>query len=269
MSKCEMKGNIPNPIAGTEYVIETDLIVSAIGQYGNFENGLEELNNGRGFIDADAYYRMKGREGHFVAGDIIRPHLLTTAIGQGSVVADTIDRYLQQSEVVKRPKVDVHHFNLLAKLNEAQLSPERFDASQGDLRGTASAKYAVHNFEDRSASEVISYEQLFLGHFAYTPRQHREYIQVSAEEVLGHFDERMIGLEKEAAVDEAKRCMSCGMCFECDNCVVFCPQDAVQKTPKKEATTGRYVYTDYARCIGCHICSDVCPTGYIAMGLGE
>ena len=63
--------------------------------------------------------------------------------------------------------------------------------------------------------------------------------------------------------------MSCGLCFECDNCVIFCPQDAVYRVPKKEATTGRYVATDYARCIGCHICSDVCPTGYIKMGLGE
>ncbi len=38
---------------------------------------------------------------------------------------------------------------------------------------------------------------------------------------------------------------------------------------KAQAITGRYVYTDYARCIGCHICADVCPTGYIKMGLGE
>jgi glutamate synthase (NADPH/NADH) small chain len=29
------------------------------------------------------------------------------------------------------------------------------------------------------------------------------------------------------------------------------------------------VDTDYSRCIGCHICADVCPTGYIQMGLGE
>ena len=33
--------------------------------------------------------------------------------------------------------------------------------------------------------------------------------------------------------------------------------------------TGRYVDTDYAKCIGCHICADVCPSGYIQMGLGE
>jgi Pyruvate/2-oxoacid:ferredoxin oxidoreductase delta subunit len=50
---------------------------------------------------------------------------------------------------------------------------------------------------------------------------------------------------------------------------VYCPQTAVKRVPKKEATMGRYVYTDYDRCIGCHICADVCPTGYIQMGLGE
>ena len=41
------------------------------------------------------------------------------------------------------------------------------------------------------------------------------------------------------------------------------------RVKKTEATTGRYVATDYTKCIGCHICADVCPTGYIQMGLGE
>jgi len=62
--------------------------------------------------------------------------------------------------------------------------------------------------------------------------------------------------------------MSCGMCFECGNCVIYCPQDAVKRTAAADATMGRYVYTDYDRCIGCHICAEVCPTGYINMGMG-
>jgi len=268
MCQCKMDGMRPIPIEGTEYVIETDLVVSAIGQYGDLTQGLEGLNNGRGFIDTDAFYQVKGRKGHFAAGDIIRPHLLTTAIGQASIAADSIDHYLKHDQLVKRPKVDVHHFNLLAKLKEAHLEPEPFKAV-GDMRGTSSAKFAVHNYEDRSAMEVIAPVALFLGHFGFTPRLHRQSIHVTAEEVLGHFSERMVGLNPEEAITEAKRCMSCGMCFECDNCVVFCPQAAVVRTPKKEATTGRYVYTDYGRCIGCHICADVCPTGYINMGMGE
>lgn len=270
MAKCTVDNKgIPTAIPGTEYLLETDIIVSAVGQYGDLQ-GLEELNNGRGFIQADPFYQVKGRPGHFAAGDIIRPHLLTTAIGHGAIVSETIDRYLRQTDQSKRPKVDVHHFSLLSKLQETKLAPEPFiPEKQADLRGTSLAKYAVHNYEDRAAAEVISPSALFLGHFSHMVRHLRQELHVSAEEVLGHFDERMMGLSENETIAEAKRCMSCGLCFECDNCVVFCPQEAVKRTPKKESTTGRYVYTEYSRCIGCHICADVCPTGYINMGLGE
>ena len=92
---------------------------------------------------------------------------------------------------------------------------------------------------------------------------------LSAEQALGNFEERLDVLDEKRAVTEAKRCMSCGMCFECDNCVVYCPQTAVFRVKKDKSTTGRYVDTDYMKCIGCHICADVCPTGYIQMGMGE
>ena len=231
---------------GTEMDIEADLIVSAIGQTGDLR-GMEELDNGKGLI-----------------------------------AADSIDRYLSAKEMAKRPKIDVHHFNLLDKLREVNLEPKPFmPVAEPDLReidrgvrGTAlSGKgvggFAVHNFEDRGAAEISQSSELFLGHVPYQERIKRTEIGPSAEEVLGHFAERMVGLNDKQAVDEAKRCMSCGMCFECDNCVIYCPQIAVKRTPKSEATMGRYVYTDYDLCIGCHICADVCPTGYIKMGMGD
>jgi NADPH-dependent glutamate synthase beta subunit-like oxidoreductase len=266
---CKLENGRPVPLEGAEpKIIEADLVVSAIGQGGDM-TGLEALDNGRGLMDADKFYQVPGKAGHFVAGDIIRPHLLTTAIGQASIAADSIDHYLKQEELAKRPKVDVHHFDLLRKMEEAHLAPEHFDAHQGDMRGTSDANYAVHNYDDRSSQEIIPADELFLGHFAYTPRVKRREEVPTADEVLGHFKERLIALDEREAITEAKRCMSCGMCFECDNCVIFCPQDAVFRVAKDKATTGRYVDTDYARCIGCHICSDVCPTGYIKMGLGE
>jgi len=270
MAKCEMKDGRPNPVEGTEYDIECDLIVAAIGQGGDLTEGLETLNNGRGLIDADAFYQVPGRKGHFVAGDIIRPHLLTTAIGQASIASESIDHYLKHEDQKKRPKVDVHHFELLKKLQETNHAPDPFKVgTEDDLRGTDHAKYAVHNYEDRSSSEIISSDRLFLAHFPYTPRNKRLTKGPSAEEVLGHFEERGIGLTHDQAVDEAERCMSCGMCFECDNCVIYCPQDAIFRVKKDQATTGRYVDTDYDKCIGCHICSDVCPTGYIDMAMGD
>ena len=265
---CTMDGNTPVPVEGTERVLEADIIVAAIGQGGDM-NGLEDFDNGRGLIDTDKYYQVAGKPKHFAIGDIVRPHLLTTAIGHASVAAESIDAFLKHVEQKKRPKVDVHHFDLEAKMAEAGLSPEHFDSSEGDMRGTGESNWAVHNYEDRSFANIIGADELFLGHFSNTPRILRSEDVPSADDVLGHFHERMKGLEEAQAQEESKRCMSCGMCFECDNCVIFCPQDAVFRVKPAERTTGRYVATDYGKCVGCHICADVCPTGYIKMGLGE
>ncbi|MDZ7662868.1 NAD(P)-binding protein [Thiohalophilus sp.] len=262
----KMEDDGKTPIEGSEYDIELDLLVSAIGQGGKLE-GFEDLGNDRGFIDADQHYQVPNKPGHFVAGDIVRPHLLTTAIGQASIAVESIDHYLKAENLGKRPKVDKHHFNLLSKLREAGLEPE--DYTHESEWGTAGAEWAVHNYEDRSAHEIIPADELFLGHFKYTPRLKRQEDVPSAGDVLGHFQERMKGLSDEQAREEADRCMSCGMCFECDNCVIYCPQDAVYRVPKDQHTMGRYVATDYSRCIGCHICADVCPTGYIDMAMGN
>ena len=268
---CKFENNAPVAVeGGKEHIVECDMIVSAIGQFGDLE-GVEDMDNGRALIDADKFYQVPGKAGHFVAGDIVRPHLLTTAIGQGSVVAETIKQYLDHQTFAKRPKVDVHHFDLMQKLEEANLAPKPYDPNlpADEQRGTCFSDYAIHNFQDRSAQEIITTDKMFLGHFEGVARNLREEDVPSSDEVLGHFTERMKGLPEEKAVAEANRCMSCGMCFECDNCVIFCPQDAVFRVKKDQHTTGRYVDTDYTRCIGCHICADVCPTGYIDMGMGE
>ena len=251
---------------GTEYDIPADLIVSAIGQAVDF-TGLEQFNNGKGLMNADKNYQVPNKKGFFVGGDVLRPHLLTTAIGHGAIAADGIDRYLAQEELEKRPKIDVHTFDLQRKMLEKGLPIEEYHHKP--TWGTDSAQFAVHNFEDRSHKYVIPSNELFLGHFLFTPRNKRNVIQLDAEQALGNFEDRLGVLNEQEAVAEAKRCMSCGLCFECDNCVVYCPQLAVYKVKKNQSTTGRYVDTYYDRCIGCHICADVCPTGYIKMGMGE
>ena len=270
VAECEMEDNVPKPVKGTEKRIEADLIVSAIGQTPDID-GLEDMGNEKGFFEVDNFYRHKTKEGHFVAGDIIRPHLLTTAIGQGSIAADSIKSYFENNDFKSRPKVDVHHFNLLEKLRETDLNPDEYKASDmpDELRGSDQNTAVVHNFEDRSAHEVIPSTELFLGHFKHEDRVKRGEAVPQGDDVIDNFEDRIIGLTEEEAIKEASRCMSCGMCFECDNCVIYCPQDAVFRVKKDQSTMGRYVDTDYDKCIGCHICADVCPTGYIKMGLGE
>jgi Pyruvate/2-oxoacid:ferredoxin oxidoreductase delta subunit len=267
MCECTMKGMVPQANEGTEFEIECDMVISAIGQMGDLSGGLASLDGGKGFMNIDQTFKVKGKEKHFAGGDIVRPHLLTTAIGHGRIAAETMDYYLAGSPVDKRPKVDVHHFNLLNELHQRGLDPAEYDHQQ--KRGTSEGKFAIHNYEDRSTTQIIPHGDLFKGHFPYEARTQRHEIHIDADRVLGNFEERITPITEEQAKREGERCMSCGMCFECDNCVIFCPQTAVKRVPKKDRAVGRYVYTEYSMCVGCHICQDVCPTGYIQMGLGE
>ncbi|BAU58374.1 protein similar to glutamate synthase [NADPH [Halorhodospira halochloris] len=265
-AQCQIDKGQPQPIDGTEFTIEADLIIAAIGQKGNLQ-GVEELDNGHGFIDAGKNYQVPGRPGHFVAGDIIRPHLLTTAVGQAASAVHSLDAYLRHGEPARLPKINVHHFNLLEELRHAEREPEPYDSAS--TRGTDTAAFAVHNYEDRGHAEVIRHDRLYLGYFKPGQRAVRERREIDEEQVIGDFNERLQPLPAEQAQGEAKRCMSCGLCFECDNCVAYCPQSAVKRFPKAQRSVGRYVFTDYSSCVGCHICRDVCPTGFIEMGLGE
>jgi NADPH-dependent glutamate synthase beta subunit-like oxidoreductase len=64
------------------------------------------------------------------------------------------------------------------------------------------------------------------------------------------FAEVVGGLDAETALYEARRCLSCGTCFACDNCFGVCPDNAVIKLEP----AGSYVYEvdlDSARAVAC------------------
>ncbi|MHB1753766.1 MAG: NAD(P)-binding protein [Acidiferrobacter sp.] len=243
-------------VPGDEIEIPADLVVFAIGQVADM-TGLEALDNGRHAIAAGPGLQVLGHPKHFVGGDIITPHLLATAIGHATVAADGIDALLKGQAVARRPHIDKRHFDIREGLPTRALPVD----------GKVTSPAFVHNFEDRAHREVIKSDALFLAHFSTTPRLARTERRLA--EIFTEGGTRIMPLDEAQAVAEAKRCMSCGLCLECDNCVVFCPQVAVKKVPRDQKALGYYVTTDYTRCIGCHICADVCPAGYIQMGLGE
>ncbi len=74
------------------------------------------------------------------------------------------------------------------------------------------------------------------------------------------FEEVTLGLDRQAAVFEAGRCLSCGNCFECDGCYGSCPESAVIKLGRGQ----RYRY-DYDKCTGCAVCYEQCPCNAIEM----
>jgi len=250
---------------GSEYDIPCDLIIAAMGQSVEW-NDMAGLKNAKNLANIDKAFQATGTPGVFIGGDAVYPDLLTTAIGHGRIAAEGIDDYVSGRPVEMRPKVDKSLFDLSRKMAEIGI---KIQESHEPLWGTDVSNIAIHNYDNRSDRAVVKPEDLYLGHFPYAPRKVREMKQIDTSNVIGNNDERIIALTEAQAQAEATRCMSCGQCFECDNCIVYCPQGAVFKVSKAKSTMGRYVDTDYNKCIGCLICADVCPSGYIQMGLGD
>jgi glutamate synthase (NADPH/NADH) small chain len=86
-------------IAGTEFTLDADLVLLAMGFTGPVKNGMiEQLGvglDGRGNVAADANY-MSSVPGVFAAGDMRRGQsLVVWAIAEGRKAAEGIDRYLR------------------------------------------------------------------------------------------------------------------------------------------------------------------------------
>lgn len=68
-------------------------------------------------------------------------------------------------------------------------------------------------------------------------------------------------LSSEQACREATRCMSCGLCFGCQQCFMYC--NAAGFTRFAETEPGHYYAMALEACEGCGKCIELCPCGYL------
>ena len=129
--------------------------------------------------------------------------------------------------------------------------------------GKAAARHIDAYLEQTSFAtapkhETATFDKLHVWYFADAPKQSQP--EQPVEDRTATFTEVVGGFDPAAAVYEAKRCLSCGNCFECDGCLGACPEDAVIKL----GTGNRYRF-DYDRCTGCGACFEQCPVHAIEM----
>jgi NADPH-dependent glutamate synthase beta subunit-like oxidoreductase len=118
------------------------------------------------------------------------------------------------------------------------------------LRGSARRAAEKH--------EIASFEMLHLPIYSDAVASRQRTLPV-AERTAG-FAEVQAGLNDYEATYEAKRCLSCGNCYECDQCYAACPEQAIEKLGPGR----RYRYR-YDRCTGCAVCFETCPCHAIEM----
>lgn len=71
------------------------------------------------------------------------------------------------------------------------------------------------------------------------------------------------GYEPSAVFREASRCLSCGNCFGCERCWMYCTPGCFTKIPQAQA--GSYFTIHLEKCDGCRKCAEECPSSFLEM----
>jgi NADPH-dependent glutamate synthase beta subunit-like oxidoreductase len=99
---------------------------------------------------------------------------------------------------------------------------------------------------------IVSYENLNTDYFRFAPTISQP--RLLRKERLQSFAEINLKIGASLAMREAERCFNCGLCNQCDNCQLFCPEIAVIRDHNPQ---GRHINYDY--CKGCGLCVVECP----------
>ena len=103
----------------------------------------------------------------------------------------------------------------------------------------------------------IGTDRVKLDWYKSAERHEREFVPVAERSAD---TEVQLGLAEEEVLDEAKRCMSCGLCMDCETCWMYCTNNCFAKLSK-----GEHYKVKLELCNGCKKCADACPCGYIEM----
>jgi NADPH-dependent glutamate synthase beta subunit-like oxidoreductase len=107
---------------------------------------------------------------------------------------------------------------------------------------------------------VVKSDRMRLDH--YEKKERTASGTLAVEERLATMDvEVNQGFSQEQTVAEAGRCMSCGYCFDCEKCWLFCQDQAVNK-PMQKCVLYSFKMEN---CTGCKKCAEECPCGFIDM----
>ena len=71
-------------------------------------------------------------------------------------------------------------------------------------------------------------------------------------------------ISEEEFLQEVSRCFSCGLCFGCEQCFMYCNAEGLIRL--ELVTPGRYFALCLDRCQACGKCVDLCPCGFLSAG---
>src|SRR5829696_7102458 len=263
----------PEPVKGSEFVIDCDMVLVAIGQKQDirFLGDLLPNRDRRGvpFLDQNLKTELPNV---WAAGDfVVNPTNFISSIGEARRVAELIDQDLRGTE----PKV---------KEMEITRVPTEFVATPNPLLAEGIADWSL---------TAMSRRLVWGDDYAGVGRQVMPVLPLpdrgmyTGDTTL----EVEVGYTKPIGFEEAKRCLQCHLnifidgnrCILCNNCADVCPHQCIEMiSPDRiyaidndielaemaRAELGPYaaaMVIDERACIRCGLCVDWCPTECLTM----
>ncbi|MDP8238854.1 MAG: NAD(P)-binding protein [Candidatus Hatepunaea meridiana] len=113
---------------------------------------------------------------------------------------------------------------------------------------------------EEEKQEIIKADKIILSYYEEMQRRERE--EVAPEDRFKNpWAEITSTLSENDVIAEAKRCMSCGVCFDCGACWSYCGENAIVKP----ITPGELYTIKFEFCNGCDKCAENCPCGFLEM----
>ncbi len=177
-------------IAGTETVIPCDIVIYAISQRPDLAPLKDNVETSRGRVVVNKDSLATSVPGIFAGGDAVTGTTwVVEAIDAGHRAARGIEAYLKDENARAWPPA----VSVVERLPEAKIDPE----------------------QKERLMEVSSQAPRF------------EPAKRSAEERKRDFNEVEFALTEDEVVEAAKRCLECGICSECLQCVYACRAGAI------------------------------------------
>jgi len=205
----------PIQIEGSEFSYQVDYVILAVGQVPD----VNYLINGKRKFEITPKKTIKlnnkdvllvNEEGIFAGGDLVLgPSTVTEAIGHGKSAANVIARFLEGEKIE-----DIGEKITKEKAVETLLKPE----------------------------EVFTKKQL--GSFEKVGRVKLN--KLAVKQRVANFKEVVSTISEEEAVKEATRCLNCGICSECHECIKTCEAGAIdydQKEEKLDLNVGSVIFS--------------------------
>ncbi|MDY7080606.1 MAG: FAD-dependent oxidoreductase [Chloroflexota bacterium] len=185
-------------IADSEHVLDADVVIFAIGQRSDVSCLPDEIKVRGRWAAADPVTLATDVPGLFAGGVVVSgPGVVVDAIAAGRRAARSIDAYLRGEH--------------------PPLTPSMGEEWEGEVAELT---------EDEARAKVLA------GEVSDAPRHEADKLPV-AERVQG-FCEIYAGLTEEEVRAEAERCLSCGICSECNQCVYACQKHCIDHDMREE-----------------------------------